>query len=312
MADYRLHFSTFPGRDSTDGNYSTKKVAVGLVDPFFYRAEFKDPTWFVLKKMSVQLLLALLLVALITLSFIFLYRNLAAQQKLTAIKNEFIGNITHELKTPIATVSVAIEAMRNFNALQNPERAKEYLEIAGQELNRLSLLVDKVLRLSMFENKQLELKVSTFDFLQLLNEVIKSMQLQFEKSNAIVNVEVKGEDFSIQADHMHITSVIYNLLDNAIKYSTDPVIQVTATATTGQVILTIKDNGIGIDPVYKDKIFEKFFRVPQGHQHNVKGYGLGLSYASHIISQHRGSIVAESDGKSGTTFTIKLPKTNAG
>ncbi|HMJ46538.1 MAG TPA: HAMP domain-containing sensor histidine kinase, partial [Ferruginibacter sp.] len=202
---YRLLHSTFPGKDSMEGNYSTKKAAVGLIDPFFYRADFEDPSAYVFKKMAIQMLLSVLLIALITISFVFLYRNLVAQQKLTAIKNEFIANITHELKTPIATVSVAIEAMKNFNALQNPEQAREYLGIAAQELDRLSLLVDKVLRLSMFENRQLELKYSRFDFLELLHEVIKSMQLQFEKCNAAVNVEVTGEDFSIEADRMDIT-----------------------------------------------------------------------------------------------------------
>jgi len=310
---YRLLHSTFPGKDSMEGNYSTKKAAVGLIDPFFYRADFEDPSAYVFKKMAIQMLLSVLLIALITISFVFLYRNLVAQQKLTAIKNEFIANITHELKTPIATVSVAIEAMKNFNALQNPEQAREYLGIAAQELDRLSLLVDKVLRLSMFENRQLELKYSRFDFLELLHEVIKSMQLQFEKCNAAVNVEVTGEDFSIEADRMDITGVIYNLFDNAIKYRKgNPLIKVTASSSTNHIGLSIMDNGIGINPLYKDKIFEKFFRVPHGHLHDVKGYGLGLSYAAHIISQHRGTIEAKSDGKSGTTFTLKLPRTNAG
>ena len=309
--NYRLLVSDSPVNDSVE-TYSTRKVAVGLVDPVFYRAVFTDPTWHVFRDIAMQVLLSLFLVTLITLSFIFLYRNLIAQQKLTAIKNEFIGNITHELKTPIATVSVAIEAMKSFNALQDPVKAKEYLDIAGQELGRLSMLVDKVLRLSMFENRQLELKVGKLDFLQLVKDVIKSMQLQFEKSNATVQVSSSGDDFSIQADQLHIASVIYNLLDNAIKYSTDPLIEVTATATGSHVLLSVKDNGIGIDPLYKDKIFDKFFRVPHGHQHNVKGYGLGLSYAAHIISQHKGIIAADSDGKNGTTFTFKLPKTNAG
>jgi len=199
--------------------------------------------------------------------------------------------------------------MKNFNALQSPERTQEYLGIAGQELNRLSLLVDKVLRLSMFENREVELKCEPFNFAELLQEVIRSMQLQFEKCGAEVIVQMKGIDFTVDADRMHITSVVYNLLDNAIKYSKEkPVIKINATADKDEIVLSIADNGIGIDPEYKDKIFDKFFRVPHGDKHNVKGYGLGLSYAAHILLRHNGSIEAVSDGRNGTEFIIKLPR----
>lgn len=293
--------------------FSTKRVPVGLMSPTFYRAEFNDPAWYAIKKMSMQLLLSFLLVMLTTVSFVFIYRSLLAQRKLTAIKNEFIGNITHELKTPIATVSVAIEAMKNFNALQNPERTKEYLGIAGQELNRLSLLVDKVLRLSMFEKQQVELKYEWFDIKDLVKEVMDSMQLQFEKFGAGVTLQLQGNDFMLMADRMHITSVIYNLLDNALKYSSlQPIIDVLIAATENEMTLQVKDNGIGIPASFRDKIFDKFFRVPHGDKHNVKGYGLGLSYVAHIIAEHKGSIILDSEEGKGTTFTIKLPIPNAG
>ena len=293
------------------GAFSTKRVPVGLLKPVFYRAEFSDPGLYVFKKMSMQLLLSALLIGFTILSFVFIYRNLLAQKRLTDIKNEFIGNITHELKTPIATVSVAIEAMKNFNALQSPERTKEYLSIAGLELNRLSLLVDKVLRLSMFEKQQLELKNEWFDLKELVQEVTDSMQLQFEKTGANVKLNFLGEDFSLMADRMHISSVIYNLLDNALKYSKgNPQIEISAEASDNGMQLTVTDRGIGIPAAYKEKIFDKFFRVPQGDKHNVKGYGLGLSYVAHIIAEHGGQIQVESEEGKGTTFIIKLPKEN--
>lgn len=291
--------------------FSTKRVPVGLLNPVFYRAEFDSPGLYIFKKTGVQLLLSALLIGLTILSFVFIYRNLLAQKRLTDIKNEFIGNITHELKTPIATVSVAIEAMKNFNALQNPERTREYLSIAGLELNRLSLLVDKVLRLSMFEKQQLEMKYEWFDLKELVNEVTGSMQLQFEKCGATVKQEFTGDDFSLMADRMHISSVIYNLLDNALKYSkTDPQISINLEANENGLQLKVKDNGIGIPAAYREKIFDKFFRVPQGDKHNVKGYGLGLSYAAHIIAEHQGTVSVESGEGTGTTFLIKLPKEN--
>ncbi len=293
--------------------FSTKRVPVGFLSPLFYKAEFESATPHIFKKLSLQLLLSLMLIALTITSFVFIYRSLLAQKRLTAIKNEFIGNITHELKTPISTVSVAIEAMKNFNALQNPERTQEYLGIAGQELNRLSLLVDKVLRLSMFETQQVELKYEWFDIKNLLDEVSSSMQLQFEKFGAETTLELNGNDFNIMADRMHISSVLYNLLDNALKYSRGkPKIDLSISATHNEITLVVKDNGIGIPASYQDKIFDKFFRVPHGNEHNVKGYGLGLSYVSHIIGKHKGSIKMQSEEGSGTTFIIKLPKENAG
>lgn len=297
--------------DEPRGAFSTKRVPVGLLKPVFYRAEFSDPGLYVFKKMSMQLLLSALLIGFTILSFVFIYRNLLAQKRLTDIKNEFIGNITHELKTPIATVSVAIEAMKNFNALQNPERTKEYLSIAGLELNRLSLLVDKVLRLSMFEKQQLELKNEWFDLKELVKEVTDSMQLQFEKTGASVKLNFSGEDFSLMADRMHISSVVYNLLDNALKYSKgDPQIEINIEANGNGIQLAVKDRGIGIPAAYREKIFDKFFRVPQGDKHNVKGYGLGLSYVAHIIAEHGGQIQVESEEGKGTIFIIKLPKEN--
>jgi two-component system phosphate regulon sensor histidine kinase PhoR len=299
--------------DEPRGTFSTKRVPVGLVRPVFYRAEFKDPGMYVLKKIGMQLLLSALLIALTIASFVFIYRSLLAQKRLTEIKNEFIGNITHELKTPIATVSVAIEAMKNFDALQSPERTREYLGIAGNELNRLSLLVDKVLRLSMFETQQVELKYEWFDIKSLVKEIIDSMQLQFEKTGAAVKLNFTGEDFSMMADRMHITSVVYNLLDNALKYSKGkPVIDINVESKENGIMLSIQDNGIGIPASYKEKIFDKFFRVPHGDKHNVKGYGLGLSYVAHIIAEHKGSVRVESEEGRGTTFIIKLPKENAG
>lgn len=291
------------------GFFSTRDVPVGFLSPVLYRAEFGSSTWHLLKRISIQIGLSFLLVAFTLISFIFIYRNLLAQKRLTAIKNEFIGNITHELKTPIATVTVAIEAMRNFNALQNPERTQEYLGIAGQELNRLSLLVDKVLRLSMFETQQVELKREWFEMDELINEVTRSMQLQFEKTRAKLKVEMNGSNFNIMADRMHITSVVYNLIDNALKYSKqDPEISIRLEQLENSFLLQVSDKGIGIPAAYTSKVFDKFFRVPHGNKHNVKGYGLGLSYVAHIIARHNGTVTVESEEGRGTTFTIILPK----
>ncbi|MBO9199835.1 MULTISPECIES: sensor histidine kinase [Niastella] len=284
------------------------EVIIGFNHPVTYRLTISNTNPFVLQKMWPQFLLSLVLVGLTAFSFVLLFRSLIQQRKLTKIKNDFISNITHELKTPIATVSVAIEALRNFDALQDPEKTKEYLAISSNELQRLSFLVDKVLKLSMFEKHQVELKEEAVDLAVLVKEVVNSMKLQFEKYRAKVNVQLQGYQFAISADRLHITSVLFNLLDNALKYSKEnPSIHVELKEETEQIFLLVTDNGIGIAPEYHKKIFDKFFRVPSGDTHNVKGYGLGLSYVAYVIQRHDGSIEVESQPGIGSRFIIKLP-----
>lgn len=203
---------------------------------------------------------------------------------------------------------MAVEALRNFGGIQSPERTKEYLDISAAELQRLSLLVDKVLKLSVFENKEIELKKEWFDCKQLVEEVINTMKLQFEKTNAQVRFETEGKKFLIEADKLHISSVIYNLLDNALKYSKeDPQIDVCLRSKAEHIELSVTDNGIGIANEYKEKIFNKFFRVPSGDHHNTKGYGLGLSYVSNIAKRHQGFITVETELSKGSKFTVYLP-----
>jgi two-component system, OmpR family, phosphate regulon sensor histidine kinase PhoR len=296
--------------DSADTKtLNTGYLTVGLGNHVSYRAELSNANRYLFGKITYPLIISLFLIAVTTASFVFLYRNLLAQRKLTNIKNDFISNITHELKTPLATVNVAIEALKTFNAIDNPERTREYLDISSSELQRLSLLVDKVLKLSLFENKEIELKVESFNLKDLIEDVIKTMQLQFNKAKAVVDFVTEGNNFVIEADKLHITSVIYNLLDNALKYSPDsPKLTVTLKdMTTSFLQISIADNGIGIPAEYQSKIFDKFFRVPHGNKHNIKGYGLGLSYVSHIIKKHNGDIDVHSENGKGSTFVVNLP-----
>ena len=183
------------------------KVIIGLSHPVTYTMLLGNNANYIFKKLLPQILFSLFLIGLTITAFIVLYRNLKAQHRLTDIKNDFISNITHELKTPIATVSVAVEAIKSFDVLKQPEKTKEYLDIAGHELNRLSLLVDKVLKLSMFEKQQITLQYEEFDIKELTEDVIASMGLQFEKAGATVNLHASGDNFIISADHLHITSV---------------------------------------------------------------------------------------------------------
>ncbi len=217
--------------------------------------------------------------------------------------------MTHELKTPITTVGVAIEAMKSFDALKNPEQTKEYLDISKNELNRLSFLVDKVLKMAAFEQKEPILTLETFDMAELAQQVIDSMKLQFEKFNATVDFDKNGDDFNINADKTHITSVIYNLMDNALKYGGEkPVIRLELQSPFYDYVrVSVSDKGKGIPPQYLDKIFDKFFRIPTGDVHNTKGHGLGLSYVASVIKQHGGKINVESEEGQGSRFSVFLP-----
>lgn len=290
---------------------AVNKVTLGFAHPVTYKLNLGNTFGFLLTKLMSPILFSIFLVGVTLLSFILLFRSLQRQRKLAAIKNEFISNITHELKTPIATVGVAIEALRNFNAINDPQRTKEYLDISQNELHRLSLLVDKVLKLSMFEKKEIELKYETIDLSGVVDEVVSSMKLQIEKYHANVSVNVEG-DSHVQGDRLHLLSVVFNLLDNALKYGNGNTAIKFELKDFGDVIeLAVSDNGIGIAPEYKDKIFEKFFRVPAGDTHNTKGYGLGLSYVAHVIHKHNGKIEVESQKGLGTKFVITLPKQQA-
>ena len=283
-------------------------VTIGFLHPVNYKLELGNTFPYLLRQITPQLMFACFLLAVTFLSFLMLYRSLIAQRKLAGIKNEFISNITHELKTPIATVSVAIEALKNFNALHDPQKTREYLDISQNELQRLSLLVDKVLKLSMFENKAIELKPELLDLKAIVEEVASSMRLQLEKYKAQVSIESAGSAV-LKGDKLHLTSVVFNLLDNALKYSKAyPSIRIEIREDPQMIELAVIDNGIGIEPEYQQRIFEKFFRVPAGNTHNAKGYGLGLSYVAHVVQKHDGSISVESQPGIGSRFTVKLPK----
>lgn len=261
------------------------------------------------REIAPQILFSVFVTMLTATAFVIMYRSLRSQQRLMQLKNDFISNITHELKTPVTTVSVALEALRNFKGLENPQTTREYLDIAQSELNRLTLLTDKILKAAIFENKGIGFQPEPVDLLKTVDQILHSMKLIFDKQKAQVNFERKGDSFTIIGGSVHLTNVIYNLLDNALKYSGgEPKISISLLAEENQVILKVADQGIGIPSEYSKKIFEKFFRVPTGDVHNVKGYGLGLSYVQAVIKSHHGLIEVSSKPGEGSIFTVFLPK----
>lgn len=298
--------------DSAD--FKTAEIAGTMPIGSLYQAFFFGHTQYLMRKILPQSLFSVFLLTITALAFGTIYRNMIRQQRLIRIKNDFISNVTHELKTPIATASVAIEALQNFGVASNPEQTREYLVITQSELYRLSLLVDKVLNMATYEEQGLVLRKEKLNLFEVVNQVLGSMRLQFEKQEISFTPLLSpphgnGEEGWLMADRVHLSNVIFNLLDNAIKYSPKKAtIRVHMEESPDRITLVVDDNGMGIAPEYQEKIFEKFFRVPMGNTHNVKGHGLGLNYVQSVVKQHGGQISLHSDPGKGTRFTVVLPK----
>lgn len=301
-------------RDAGFEKPASANVNAFSTEPFFlphtpaYQARFDNILPMLLAKISPQIAFSGILTALIVTAFILMYRSIVSQQKLMQLKNDLISNITHELKTPVATVSVALEALQNFKALDNPALTQEYLTIAQNELGRLSLITDKILKTSVFEQHGLDLKREQVDLEKIIQDVLTSLKLVFEKHQANISFNKHGDDFSIQGNTEHLTHVVYNLLDNAIKYSKPGcTLLISLIRNSDTIQLIVEDNGIGIPEEYQQKVFEKFFRVPTGDVHDAKGYGLGLNYVARVVKAHGGAIDLKSEAGKGSTFTITLP-----
>jgi len=281
-----------------------------FIGPFnSYVAVFPGIKGLLLKEIAPQILFSALLTVIVFTSFIVVYRSLRSQQRLNDLKNDFISNVTHELKTPVATVSVALEALRDFHALDDPERTKEYLSIAQNELSRLSLMTDKILKASAFETQGVDFVAQDVNLHSITQQVLSSLKLVFEKNGLQVVYVPTGNNFELRGSEIHLTNVIYNLVDNALKYGNgQSKIDVALTSSDDHLDFAIRDYGIGIAKEYQKKIFEKFFRVPTGDVHDIKGYGLGLNYVAGVVHKHGGTIAVESEIGKGSLFKIRLPK----
>ncbi|MBC7553465.1 MAG: HAMP domain-containing histidine kinase [Taibaiella sp.] len=252
-----------------------------------------------------QLFFALILLTITSTAFWVTYRSLAAQMKLSQLKDDFISNMSHELKTPISTVKLALDALNNYGVIDNPVKNREYLGMASAEMDRLELLATRVLNTSLLDNGKMYLQRETYDLKKLIEEVVQNLQLRLAQSNAKVSFETKGNCFMVPVDKLHMQGVVVNLIDNSLKYALQqPNIYISLNELNGAVQLSLSDNGPGIPEEYRGKIFEKFFRIPDGYRHNTKGYGLGLSYAAQVMRQHNGSINVSNRAAGGCTFTL--------
>jgi len=253
---------------------------------------------------------SLLLVFMVGGIFYYSVNTMLNQKKLSNIKNDFINNMTHELKTPVSTISLALEVIKDKSLNHSPEKNERYLNIIQDENKRLGLQVERVLQIAQLERGDIQLKFETLNISEVLNQAILNMGVQLDQFQVDLETIFPDSPLFVQADSVHLTNIFVNLLDNAIKYSGDnPKIKMRIFSENNQVAITIHDNGIGISKEHQQKIFEKFYRVPKGNLHDVKGFGLGLSYVKNLVELHHGKIKLTSQPTEGTEFTVFLPQT---
>jgi two-component system, OmpR family, phosphate regulon sensor histidine kinase PhoR len=305
--------NTTPGRELIQKGYAFRLFASDIfTSPEYLIVYFPGEQKYLLTEMWGMLLISIILIIVIMYSFSYTIRTIFRQKKLSEMKNDFMNNMTHEFKTPISTISLAIEALNDDDMSRNPNIVSNYLNIIKEENKRLANMSEKILQTAVIEKGQMKMKKEKIDIHAIITDVIKNIRIQVEIKDGIISKDFKALQPTIEGDKVHLTNLVYNLLDNANKYSPrKPVIRVRTENTSNGIVLTIEDNGIGISKTDQKKIFEKLYRVPTGNIHEVRGFGLGLSYVKAIVEEHNGKISIESEVSKGSKFRIFLPFTES-
>jgi two-component system phosphate regulon sensor histidine kinase PhoR len=279
--------------------------------PNYLYIYFPKRTGYLLRETGITIIPTVILTAFLIAIFVYTIMVIFRQKKLSNIKNDFINNMTHELKTPISTISLASQMLEDGSITNTPQTIEHISRIINQESKRLSYQVEKVLQTAVFNEGKLKFKFKEFDVNKMIETVAANFELRVKSKNGKLVTEKLAEKPMISGDEVHITNVIFNLLDNAVKYSKEsPDIKITTENRNGQVAISVQDKGIGISKEHHSQIFDRFFRVPTGNIHNVKGFGLGLSYVKKIVDSHNAKIKVESVVNKGTKFTILFPQIN--
>jgi two-component system phosphate regulon sensor histidine kinase PhoR len=275
----------------------------------FVLINFPKKRLYILRQIWLPVLSSMLFLGIVIFCFIYAIKVIIRQKKLSDIKNDFINNMTHEFKTPIATVSLAVEALQDPDLLNKDTFRNRYIGIIKDENKRLGSQVEKVLQAATLEKKDFKLKIELLNIHEILENVKTGFGLQLENKGGNISLKTNLKDPYIEADAFHISHIINNLLDNAIKYSKEsPIVKIDSWDQNGSIFISISDNGVGMTKDAVKKIFDKFYRVPTGNVHDVKGFGLGLAYVKTMMEAHNGEILVNSEPGKGSTFTLKLPK----
>nr|WP_320023386.1 HAMP domain-containing sensor histidine kinase [uncultured Draconibacterium sp.] len=280
-------------------------------EPNYLNIYFPERRKYLVKQTGLTIIPTFILTGLLIAIFAYALMVIMRQKKLSNIKNDFINNMTHELKTPISTISLASQMLQDGSVTNTPSIIEHVANVINQESKRLGFQVEKVLQMAVFNEGRLKLKFREFDANKMIKTVTGNFELRVNNKNGTLHTEILADNALIKGDEVHITNVIFNLLDNAMKYSKDvPEIWVKTENRKDQLVISVQDNGIGIAKEHQAQIFDRFYRVPTGNVHDVKGFGLGLSYVKKIIDLHDGTIKVESALNKGTKFKIYFPQIN--
>lgn len=264
----------------------------------------------VLKSLRGRIILSVAFTIIILLAFYLTVQTMLRQKKLGKIKNDFINNMTHEFKTPIATISLAVDAMRNEKVIQDREKMSYFSSIIKEENQRMNRQVETILKASQLERQEVDLNLKPVHVHDIIKDVVDNFVLQLEDKQGKVELQLNAHNDLINADEVHFSNLVNNLVDNAVKYAKDntpPVIKLSTQSNGKHFMMRIEDNGIGMNRDTVKRIFERFYRAHTGNVHNVKGFGLGLSYVKTMVEAHDGDIKAESTLGKGSVFTLDLP-----
>jgi signal transduction histidine kinase len=299
----------FNNPDSALRHVHVKNLTIGPGTPFgLPEALVSNYTIYLLRKVSPQIIFGLVLLFFTGLAFRLSYLNIREHIVLNQLRNEFISNITHELKTPVATLSVALESLGKYGLKNDPAAVDEYIRLASLETKRLDALINRVLNQSVLEQKGTTLEIGNFDINEMICEVVDIMKQRLEPGG-IIEFLPEEETLYLDGDPLFLKEVVVNLIDNSIKYcDKTPVIKIESAKNKGVAIIRVNDNGPGIPQEYQKKVFEKFFRLPTANVHNVKGYGLGLSFAALVMRLHKGEIFVRNLNP-GCSFILNIPLT---
>lgn len=279
-----------------------------FIEPLYLAIHFPNQKNYILNTLWFMLSGSAVLILVLIFSFYYAISIILRQKKLSDIKNDFISNMTHEFKTPISTISLACEVLNDTSISKTPERIHNYVKMIGDENKRLGVLVENILQTAILDKGEFKLKIQDIDIHQVILQSISNIQLQVEKKEGEIITHLTASTTVIQGDKVHITNIIFNLVDNALKYSLQkPRIEILTQDRLDGISISIKDNGIGISAENQKKIFDNLYRVPTGNIHNVRGFGLGLGYVKAVVEKHGGEILVDSEPGIGSTFTIHLP-----
>ena len=299
-------------------NYRQELIQKGYAFPLFQADIFTSPEYliiffpneryFLLTRLWGMLLVSMVLIIVIVYAYLYTLTTLFHQKRLSELKNDFINNMTHEFRTPISTISLACEALGDKDMLSSEDAVGRYVAMIREENMRLSFMAEKILQTAVLDKGQLRMKKERIDLHGIIADVVKNIRIQVEIKDGEIQTALKAPQHEIEGDRIHLTNLVYNLLDNANKYSPKkPLIQIETGNTDSGILMVIQDNGIGIRKQDQKKIFNRLYRVPTGNIHEVRGFGLGLSYVKAIVEEHHGKISLESDTGKGTCFRIVLP-----